>query len=124
MCLFLFRKISGGFEFWLTFFIIYYLYLFLYFLFLYFYILSRIKLSASHNNRALFENTQLAGCIAILSICDERGGGRGKQARKAGAVEVTRAACEYFQANCPRTEQSFSTAKVTLKRMDKKCSIA
>ena len=83
----------------------------------------RIKLNAHKSNRSLYEHTQLGGCIAIMSICDERGGGRGKRARKAGAVEAIRSACEYFHANSPRTAEHFTAAKSTLKRMDKKCSI-
>ena len=83
----------------------------------------RIKLNAHKSNRSLYEHTQLGGCIAIMSICDERGGGRGKRARKAGAVEAIRSACEYFHQQCPRTDEHFTAAKSTLKRMDKKCSI-
>ena len=82
-----------------------------------------VKLNENQSNRALYEGTQLGGCIAVMSICDERGGGRGKRARKAGAVEAIRFACEYFHQQCPRTDEHFTAAKSTLKRMDKKCSI-
>ena len=85
--------------------------------------MKSIKVNKNKSNRSLYEHTQLGGCIAIMSICDERGGGRGKRARKAGAVEAIRIACEYFHANIPRTEEHFTAAKSTLKRMDKKCSI-
>lgn len=85
---------------------------------------NRTKLKSDRSNRDLYEKIQLGGCIAILSICEERGGGRGKRARKAGAADVVKEACEYFHANCPRTEDHFKAASQTLKRMDKKCSIA
>ena len=78
------------------------------------------------SNRAqtlLYEKIQLGGCIAIQSVCDERGYGRGKQARKAGADDVVKAAALYFQDNRPRTEAAYQAIRPAVKRMDKKCSI-
>jgi hypothetical protein len=79
---------------------------------------------ASNKTRTiLYETIQLGGCIAIQSVCDERGAGRGKQARKAGADDAVKAAATYFAKNRPRTEAAFQASRAAAKRMDKKCSI-
>jgi hypothetical protein len=71
----------------------------------------------------LYETIQLGGCIAIQSVCDERGAGRGKQARRAGADDAVKSAAAYFAKNRPRTKAAFEASRAAAKRMDKKCSI-
>ena len=78
---------------------------------------------SNQSRTILYETIQLGGCIAIQSICDERGAGRGKQARKAGADDAVKAAATYFADNRPRTEAAFQASRAAAKRMDKKCSI-
>ena len=60
--------------------------------------------------------------MAIEAVSGERGGGRGKAARKANCEDVVRKACEHF-AKSPEKKEMLDVAKVAYGRMNKKCVI-
>lgn len=67
------------------------------------------------------ESIQTAGCIAIMNVSGQRGGGRGKKARKAGCEMAIKHACELLE-NAQQPE-SLAAAKLAYKRMNKKCEL-
>ena len=66
------------------------------------------------------EKVQLFGCIAIMNVSGERGGGRGKKARSAGCEAAVKNACEYLESNGDK--ESLAAAKLAYKRMNKSAS--
>ena len=67
------------------------------------------------------ETVQIGGCIAIMNVSGQRGGGRGKRARKAGCETAIKHACELLEtAGQP---ESLAAAKLAYKRMNKKCEV-
>ena len=64
---------------------------------------------------------QIGGCIAIMNLSGERGGGRGKKARAAGCETAIKKACETLE-KLGQTE-SLAAAKLAYNRMNKKCEL-